>query len=74
MRPSVVGSLTSSICKAAIFESTSAGVRPGAAWRLVEVKAEGLSLWWRWNQERLRLAEARDGAYLLRTNLQGIDP
>ncbi len=44
------------------------------AWRYVEIKVEGLVLRWRWDREALRLAQSRDGAYLLRTNLQGSDP
>jgi transposase len=44
------------------------------AWRYVDVEAEGLCLRWEWKREALRLAARRDGAYLLRTNLQETDP
>jgi transposase len=44
------------------------------AWRYVKVNFEALSLSWRWNRDELRLAASRDGAYLLRTNLEGSDP
>jgi hypothetical protein len=44
------------------------------AWRYVAVAAEGLSLRWRWDRAALRLAQSRDGAYLLRTNLVETDP
>jgi len=30
-----------------------------------------LCLNWRWDRDALRLAASRDGAYLLRTNLEG---
>ena len=33
-----------------------------------------MRLHWRWDREGLRLAASRDGAYLLRTNLEGSDP
>lgn len=44
------------------------------AWRYVKINLEGLRLRWRWDREALRLAASRDGAYLLRTNLEGSDP
>ena len=31
-------------------------------------------LWWSWNKSRLRGAKLRQGAYLLRTNLDPMDP
>lgn len=40
----------------------------------VEIGVEGLRLTWRWDRQKLKLAQARDGAYLLRTNLQESDP
>ena len=44
------------------------------AWRYVKISIEDLCLRWRWDREALRLAASRDGAYLLRTNLEGSDP
>lgn len=44
------------------------------AWRYVEIKAEGLTLSWQWDRKALALAQSRDGAYLLRTNVVGSDP
>jgi transposase len=44
------------------------------AWRYVKISVEDLRLSWRWNRQELRLAASRDGAYLLRTNLEGSDP
>ncbi|MFZ0709386.1 MAG: IS1634 family transposase, partial [Terrimicrobiaceae bacterium] len=44
------------------------------AWRYVKISVEDLHLSWRWNRDQLRLAARRDGAYLLRTNLQENDP
>lgn len=44
------------------------------AWPYVDIQASGLSLSWRWDRQKLRDASARDGAYLLRTNLTGTDP
>jgi hypothetical protein len=44
------------------------------AWGCAGVKVKGLSLNWKWDRAALRLAKARDGAYLLRTNLQATDP
>lgn len=44
------------------------------AWRYVKINLENLHLSWRWNRDELRLAASRDGAYLLRTNLEGSDP
>jgi len=44
------------------------------AWRYVKISIEDLRLRWRWDREALRLAASRDGAYLLRTNLEGSDP
>jgi transposase len=44
------------------------------AWQYLEVKfAEG-KLDWQWDRQKLRLAEHRDGAYLLRANLEATDP
>jgi len=40
----------------------------------VQITVEGLQLSWEWNREKLKLAQARDGAYLLRTNLKETDP
>jgi transposase len=47
-----------------------------AAWRLIEVKvaAEGTSLTFTLNREKLRQVRRREGRYLLRTNLCGKDP
>lgn len=44
------------------------------AWRYVKINLEDLRLSWRWNRDELRLAASRDGAYLLRTNLESSDP
>ena len=44
------------------------------AWRYLKISIEHLRLHWRWDREALRLAASRDGAYLLRTNLEGSDP
>ena len=44
------------------------------AWRYVKISIEDLCLSWRWDRDALRLATSRDGAYLLRTNLEGSDP
>jgi hypothetical protein len=44
------------------------------AWRYVKISVEDLCLSWRWDRDALRLAASRDGAYLLRTNLEGSDP
>jgi transposase len=44
------------------------------AWRYVEVKLEALTLSWQWDRKALALAQSRDGAYLLRTNVVGSDP
>ena len=44
------------------------------AWRYIKISIEHLRLHWRWDREGLRLAASRDGAYLLRTNLEGSDP
>jgi transposase len=42
---------------------------PYLNWTFAEGKLE-----WKWDREKLRLAEHRDGAYLLRANLEGSDP
>ena len=44
------------------------------AWRYVKISIQDLCLRWRWDRDALRLAASRDGAYLLRTNLEGSDP
>ncbi len=44
------------------------------AWRFVSIRAEGLKVCRRWDRTKLRQAAARDGAYLLRTNLTDADP
>jgi len=44
------------------------------AWRYVQIKAEALTLSWQWDRKALALAQSRDGAYLLRTNVVGSDP
>lgn len=36
--------------------------------------SDGLRLQWRWSKERLRHIRLRDGAYLLRSNLEPLDP
>lgn len=43
-------------------------------WPYVEVKWDGQRVAWAWDREALRLAAQRDGAYLLRTNLQDQSP
>ena len=40
----------------------------------VQIEVEELSLRWKWDREKLKQAQARDGAYLLRTNLKETDP
>ena len=42
--------------------------------RLERAGKRKLRLFWRWNKERLRHARMRDGAYLLRTNLDPMEP
>lgn len=42
--------------------------------RYLKINLDGLSLRWQWDRAALRLAQSRDGAYLLRTNLAGSDP
>jgi hypothetical protein len=44
------------------------------AWRYVKIELQELRLSWQWDRHALRLAASRDGAYLLRTNLEGSDP
>jgi len=44
------------------------------AWRYVTVDWQNGHLGWRWDRQALRLAAHRDGAYLLRTNLQNHSP
>jgi len=44
------------------------------AWRYVKQEVEELRLRWRWDRAALQSAAARDGAYLLRTNLATTDP
>lgn len=41
------------------------------AWRYVDISFEALRLSWKWDRKALALAESRDGAYLLRTNVVG---
>ncbi len=44
------------------------------AWRYVSTNWQGGRLSWRWDRQALRLAQHRDGAYLLRTNLDDHSP
>lgn len=44
------------------------------AWRYVKISFRDLHLSWQWDRLALRSAASRDGAYLLRTNLEGSDP
>jgi transposase len=44
------------------------------AWRYVKIRHEELPLRWQWDRQALARAASRDGAYLLRTNLQANDP
>ena len=46
------------------------------AWKYVDLDLDSgvLSLRWKWNKTALKSAGARDGAYLLRTNLRESDP
>jgi transposase len=44
------------------------------AWSYLKISLQDLRLSWRWDRQALRLAASRDGAYLLRTNLQSSDP
>lgn len=47
--------------------------RYASAWRYVQVEYQEQRLCWRWEWEALRTASLRDGAYLLRTNITGMD-
>jgi transposase len=44
------------------------------AWPYLKISLQDLRLSWRWDRHALRLAASRDGAYLLRTNLEAGDP
>ena len=44
------------------------------AWHYVSAEWKERKLSWRWDRQALRLAEQRDGAYLLRTNLSDHSP
>jgi transposase len=44
------------------------------AWHYVSTEWDGGKLMWHWDRQALRLAEHRDGAYLLRTNLRDRSP
>lgn len=44
------------------------------AWHYVSTKWEAGQLNWQWDRQALRLAQHRDGAYLLRTNLSDHSP
>lgn len=44
------------------------------AWRYVATEWQEGKLTWRWDREALRMAQHRDGAYLLRTNLMDRSP
>lgn len=44
------------------------------AWRYVTTHYQGGKLRWQWDRPALRLAQHRDGAYLLRTNLRDHSP
>ena len=44
------------------------------AWHYVSTQWDGGKLIWRWDRQALRLAQHRDGAYLLRTNLRDRSP
>jgi transposase len=44
------------------------------AWRYVQIAVEELRLRWHWDRDALKHAAAREGAYLLRTNLTETDP
>lgn len=44
------------------------------AWRYVAVDGKEGKLMWQWDRQALRLAQHRDGAYLLRTNLNDHRP
>lgn len=49
--------------------------RYAKAWKYVRVRVEeGLGVSWNWDKTALREAAYRDGAYLLRTNLESTDP
>lgn len=48
--------------------------RHAQAWAYVKITICDSRLSWKWNREKLALAVARDGAYLLRTNLKETDP
>ena len=44
------------------------------AWCYLKISFQDLRLSWQWDRHALRMAASRDGAYLLRTNLEGSDP
>lgn len=44
------------------------------AWRYVSIECQEGQLSWHWDRQALRLAQHRDGAYLLRTNLSDRSP
>ncbi|HEV2435801.1 MAG TPA: IS1634 family transposase [Verrucomicrobiae bacterium] len=44
------------------------------AWQYVSAQWKGSKLSWQWDRHALRLAQHRDGAYLLRTNLSDRSP
>lgn len=43
-------------------------------WKFITIQNNALVLRWTWDREKMHIADARDGAYLLRTNLTATDP
>ena len=73
--------LRRSIRKGSLAESDKVMMRLGRlserwprAWRYVSTEWKEGKLGWHWDRQALRLAEHRDGAYLLRTNLSDHSP
>jgi len=52
----------------------SLSARYPRGWKYVEVEFEEGQLSWKWNRAKWKMAQQRDGAYLLRTNLKADNP
>jgi len=73
--------LRRSICRGTLVDPDKILMRLGRlserwprAWRYVAAEWKEPKLSWRWDRQALRLAQHRDGAYLLRTNLSDHSP
>jgi hypothetical protein len=71
-----LGKLRRSVCKGTVVDSDKVRMRLGRlserwprAWHYVSTDWKEGKLSWHWDRQALRLAQHRDGAYLLRTNL-----